>query len=370
MKVSSLQPRRNLRRLQRGLSLIELMIALVLGLVVVAAAGGMFLANRRIYASTETINRVQENIRVAFELMSRDIREAGAIPCGGSAQRINMLNNSGNGWWAQFDAGLVGYENTTPAGAAGAGVTIPARAAGTDAVDLFLANDGDYVITRHDTPSAELSLNTTAGLSNNDIVLVCNAEYAFIMQITQVQPEALHVQHNGGNGSPGNCASELQLIHLNGASGCQDGASSKNGYCFTAATGTGSCQHGSTAPAQLARLNAVRWFVANNGRGSTSLYRARILGLGAGAVPTVQQVEEIAEGVTDLELQYRLNGAAGFADAGAGTNWANVNAVRVEMQVSGMRGALSDNDIRGTDGETLSRTFSHVVAIRNRGGVL
>lgn len=370
MKVSSLQPRRNVRRLQRGLSLIELMIALVLGLVVVAAAGGMFLANRRIYASTETINRVQENIRVAFELMSRDIREAGAIPCGGSARRINMLNNSGNGWWAQFDAGLVGYENTTPAGAAGAGVTIPARAAGTDVVDLFLANDGDYVVTDHDTPSAEINLSSTAGLADNDIVLICNTDVAFVFQITQVQTSALKIQHNPGNGTSNNCSQEFQLIDRNPDKTCMNGGSSGNGYCFTAATDTGSCKHGSTAPAQLTRLNAVRWFVADNGRGSTSLYRARILGLDADAVPTVQQVEEIAEGVTDLELRYRLNGAAGFADAGTVTNWANVNAVRVEMQVSGMRGALSENDIRGTDGETLSRTFSHVVAIRNRGGVL
>ena len=58
--------------LVRGVSLIELMIALLLGLVVSAAAGGIFLANKRVYASTETLNRIQENTRVSFEIMARE----------------------------------------------------------------------------------------------------------------------------------------------------------------------------------------------------------------------------------------------------------------------------------------------------------
>src|SRR5690606_16585162 len=72
-------------RRQGGATLIELMIALLLGLVVVAAASGLFLTNKRVYASTETLNRIQENGRVSFELMSRDIREAGGNPCGANS---------------------------------------------------------------------------------------------------------------------------------------------------------------------------------------------------------------------------------------------------------------------------------------------
>ena len=40
------------RRLMAGLSLIELMVALVLGLLVVAAAIGIFLSNRQTYRTT------------------------------------------------------------------------------------------------------------------------------------------------------------------------------------------------------------------------------------------------------------------------------------------------------------------------------
>src|SRR3546814_6162052 len=62
--------------LARGLSLIELMIALLLGLVVTAADGGMLPANKRAYASPATLNRHTETTRGSFDLMSRALREA------------------------------------------------------------------------------------------------------------------------------------------------------------------------------------------------------------------------------------------------------------------------------------------------------
>ena len=52
----------------RGFSLIELMIALLIGLLVVSAAGSLFISNKRTYNATETLGRIQENGRVAFEL--------------------------------------------------------------------------------------------------------------------------------------------------------------------------------------------------------------------------------------------------------------------------------------------------------------
>ena len=59
----------------RGLSLIELMIAMMLGLLVVASASAIFLSNRQTYRATEGLGRVQESGRMAFELMARDLRE-------------------------------------------------------------------------------------------------------------------------------------------------------------------------------------------------------------------------------------------------------------------------------------------------------
>ena len=50
----------------RGFSLVELMIALLLGLIVIGSAGSIYLANKRAYPATEVLGRVQESSRVAF----------------------------------------------------------------------------------------------------------------------------------------------------------------------------------------------------------------------------------------------------------------------------------------------------------------
>ena len=66
-KRSGIQP--VARRAARGFSLIEMMIAMVLGLLVVGAAIGIFVSNQQAYRATEGLGRVQENVRMAFEMM-------------------------------------------------------------------------------------------------------------------------------------------------------------------------------------------------------------------------------------------------------------------------------------------------------------
>jgi len=85
-------PPATLKDAQRGFTLVELMVAMILGLLVAAAAGSLFLSNRKIYGTTASINRIQENQRTAFELLARDVREAGGNPC--TRNVVNMLDTS------------------------------------------------------------------------------------------------------------------------------------------------------------------------------------------------------------------------------------------------------------------------------------
>src|SRR5690349_740055 len=94
---------------QAGFSLIELMIALLLGVLVAAAAASVFISNKRVYGATESIGRIQEGNRVSFELMSRDIREAGGNPCSAGAEMVNHLESGTDAWWTAYDRGLRGY---------------------------------------------------------------------------------------------------------------------------------------------------------------------------------------------------------------------------------------------------------------------
>ena len=62
---------------QRGMSLIEVMVALAIGLVILTALGYFFLSSNQINRTTDDVSRMQENGRNALELMGRSIRQAG-----------------------------------------------------------------------------------------------------------------------------------------------------------------------------------------------------------------------------------------------------------------------------------------------------
>src|SRR5688572_25344418 len=93
-QAMSLQRRGTVRTVgeNAGFSLVELMISLVLGLLVTAAAVGIFLSNQRTFRATESLARIQEDGRVAFELMARDLRQAAGNPCGRTLPMANVLS--------------------------------------------------------------------------------------------------------------------------------------------------------------------------------------------------------------------------------------------------------------------------------------
>jgi len=61
----------------RGMSLVELMLALLLGSLVVASAISVFLANQNTMATSQCLGQMQQNMQVALEVLSRDLRQAG-----------------------------------------------------------------------------------------------------------------------------------------------------------------------------------------------------------------------------------------------------------------------------------------------------
>lgn len=63
---------------ERGLTLIELMVALVMGLVLIGGLASVFVANKQSYRHQEGLSQLQENGRFALAVLERDIRRAGA----------------------------------------------------------------------------------------------------------------------------------------------------------------------------------------------------------------------------------------------------------------------------------------------------
>lgn len=69
------------RKFQKGLSLVELMISVTLGLIVSAAMISLFISAKQSYRVNENLARLQENARFAVSFISRDLRMADYRAC-------------------------------------------------------------------------------------------------------------------------------------------------------------------------------------------------------------------------------------------------------------------------------------------------
>lgn len=345
----------------RGVTLVEMMVALVLGLIVAGAAMSVFLANKQTYVAAESIGRLQANARVAFELMARDLREATANACGTDlSSAANVLNSPLSRWYTDFGTGVLGYDGATAFGDAAFGTAEAQRVAGTDAIELKSTAPHHTVVKNHVPASAQILLNNTDhGLVAGDIAVICDAQHAAIFQVTNVQGGASPaLVHNSGAGTPGNCSQGLGSPVI-----CTPptGTSYRFGCAFGGTDATIDCTLDENKwSAHVAALQALRWYVGCNGRadcasaGGRSLYRSR-LDTSSGA-PVVEQ-DEIAEGVTDLSLAYLVDGGDAYVAPSAISDWRQVVGVEVALE-------LTSQDL--VDGTPVQRELTHVVALRSR----
>ncbi|ANB01447.1 PilW family protein [Ectothiorhodospira sp. BSL-9] len=78
---------------QKGLSLVELMVALVIGLILTAGVIHVFLGNQVAYRETQRFSALQDNIGFAVDFMVRDIRGADAIAETTSPEGISVIRH-------------------------------------------------------------------------------------------------------------------------------------------------------------------------------------------------------------------------------------------------------------------------------------
>lgn len=331
------------RSQMRGITLIELMIALVLGLLVVGAAVGIFLANRQTYTATESLGRVQENVRTSFELMSRDVREATGNPCNSATNNmamVNVVNTPTANWWKNWGNGgntsaILGFDGATAFPDRAFGTAPATRVAGTDGLVVLSGGDSAVTVTAHTPGSSEFTVaSNDHGFTPGTLLMVCgpNSEPGGIIRLGAIfgmtgAAGTTAIGHAAGGGASGNATSNLGL----------------GGTTFTFAPN-----------ALITRLHASRWYIGNNARGGRSLYQG-VLGPGG-----VVNDEEVAEGVSNMTLTYLVQGDNAYvSEAGVGARWNEVVAVNIAL-------ALEGDDRVGTDGNTLRRDLVHVATVRNR----
>lgn len=99
------------RRAGTGFSLVEVLVALGLGAFLTLAAAGVFLAGRKTAVLEDARARLQDNARVALDLLRQDLHRAGYLGCNtGEVLFIDMLDNRGTPGAATAFHALRGYE--------------------------------------------------------------------------------------------------------------------------------------------------------------------------------------------------------------------------------------------------------------------
>lgn len=331
---------RHAHRLQRGFNLIELMIALALGLLVILGASNVFLSNKQSYRTNNALSRIQENSRIAFELLSRDLRQARLTGCGNQGTVNNLVNDNtdtGN-WFADFaNRGLIAYGGGTADSnpALTTGTAAGNHLTATDNITMIGAGDVGYSLAVDYVASDGLTLTESSPeLAPGDLVIVCDPSQADIVQITSLNGDNFRLQT--GVGTPGNSAG-LSYIY-----------------------------HGSNT--LVSPLKSVTWYIGCNpvtalacdpARGGTSLYRLIAVGV-SGSVDVDTQAQEMVRGVASLGLTFHQSGADDFKDIDDIASWDPnvIDAVRASLQFVGF-------DTANTSGTPITRNLTATVTLRN-----
>ena len=331
----------------QGFTLVELMVALALGLILTGAVMSAFISNRQVYAASQTIGRIQENARSAFELLSRDIREAAGNPCNSALQPINVTRDQslpGNDY-AVWQDGLLGADAT-------------AGGRQADRIVLKSASETSATIDSDNSTNVNIRVLPDASAFNEgDIVLVCDPEHAAIFQITKAGNDIKVQTNNSANpGNSTNCLSPSTPTCANGA--VKTYAFSCQGGEWRGGSG---CVNG-PSPAAISVMRSIEWRLAPGSKAGSSLSLYRLVDTQNATGPG----DEIAEGVVGMRFEYLVDGS--YRDASAVTaadEWGDVTAVRVWLEFEGEDLTGATQNSAGTRSR-ITRTVAHTIALRNR----
>jgi len=340
-----------LRQKQKGFSLVELMVAIVVGLILVAAVIELFVNNRQVYRVQDAQSRLQESGRYAMKILADNIEKAGYLGCAtrSNVTLVNSLNDANAYLW-NFSMPIQGNEatganNWTPALDASVGGSSPVG--GNDVITIRTVEPPEIRIITHtpSTPpgSADIIVNPGTNLEQGDIMLAHDCVAAAIFEITSSNAEA-----NAGT-----------LAHAVGA-----------GTPDTPGNATASLGH-NFGEGWVNRVSTNSFYIRNNPNNIPSLYRKRF---DANAV-------ELVEGIEQMQITYGVdttaNGSANeYRTANNVGNWNNVVSVRVSLVAVSIENNLTVdgsqlynfngvNDIDPGD-QRLRRVFTRTITLRNR----
>lgn len=380
-------------RRQSGLSLVELMVSLVIGLILMAGVIQIFLNSRNTQIAHEESMRLQENLRFASYFINKDLRSAGYLGCTSLTDYLELTSmlqdkDSGlnlenfapgvglQGWSAEGTR--AGDELTLPTGApqstASGWVTASASAGGTglDEIKAMPGSDifrvwsagGALSLSPIDPNGADPWIEVTGqhNISENQLLLVTDCQQTLIARAcaTKGEPGAnkkseIRVNSSCGNKPPGQVKAEELLKGL-------------------------------AEPAEVLAISSYIYYIgkrADAAKNRPALFRRPLSDNGTAGAP-----EELVEGVESMQVLYGIDtngdrevdrdssGNPVYVSAEDVPNWQQVISVKVALLMSSEDQVRTEADTATYDllGVTvkppadrrLRRVLTSTVALRNR----
>ncbi len=338
-------------RKQQGLSLIELMISLTLGIVLMTGVMQMFLTSRTTYNTQQAISRIQESGRMAVEFLAQDIRMAGYQGCSsrGANQNIEIgVEGPTNDYLLDFNISIQGYASDNH-----------------PMDDIDVADGSDVLVVRRASNVTMPIVGPTGSTANLEVAAeeeddcvgdVCRGDIVVISDCTQGRVFLItNFQNVGGGGS--------KIVHArsNIANEPKNIDSQLGGQQFGAG-------------AEILRMSTLTYYIAESGfgaPGTMSLWRDQD-----------GDRAELIEGVENMRVLYGLDSSGDgnpneYREYGAGLDWENVLSIRLELLMQSLQpNVLPDPQPYFFGGETIDdariddrrmrQVFSTTIGIRGR----
>lgn len=336
---------------QGGLSLVELMVALVLGLLLSAGVVTIFITAKQDYQLQDAVSQVQENGRFGLEFLARDIRMAGFSQCSNQMPTANSVENAPSSV-TNFEEGIQGFEGD---GGTSLPADFPDSLDGTDAVVIHTANsDDEFTVTKHKPNSAQISVVGTHTFPAGSILMIvdsnCSSRGIFVM--------------TGPNSGTKNNA-----VHNTGKT-FTVGGSSGVGNCTKALKGDFDCSNQSGASqtaysdgSSVFAISSFGYYIKDPAKESSidspTLYRRNLATPLSGGTISEQP---LVEGVSDMDILYgvRSGNNVQYKDADAvesADEWEDVISVRLDIEAQ---------SLTSVEGAPIIRNFERTVRLRNR----
>ncbi|WP_078084496.1 PilW family protein [Microbulbifer mangrovi] len=350
-------------RSQKGISLVELMISVTIGLILMTGVVQLFLSSRTTFSTQQALARVQESGRLAMEFLAQDIRMAGYMGCMSRNMSFTNTLNDADDLKYDFESGIEALDNVTtiPTGypadiVAGTDVLVVRGATG-NGVDVTQNNNGSQLFAENTgvTASCGEGLDSFSGLCEHDILVVSDCTKARVFQV-------LNLSSTGG-------ATEINVVHSSGG-----GNDMVPGNADSSWGGQSDPDENFGTDSEIIKMNTTVYYIRNNGTsGQPSLWQRVNSG----------DAQELLQGVEDMQLLYgRDTSGDGVPDSyqtataiNTANAWEDVASVRVQLLVQSTEDNLLSEEqpytFNGTTNSTpgdrrLRQVFINTIAIRSR----